>query len=72
MSTVLDLASLKLGTCYVTVHSSDRYTTNIDLEALRAPGVLFARRIGGKPLEPNHGYPVDLVVRARDGWKSTK
>jgi DMSO/TMAO reductase YedYZ molybdopterin-dependent catalytic subunit len=72
VSTVLDLASPKPEARYVMVHSSDGYTTNLDLEALRAPEVLFARRMDGGPLEPNHGYPVRLVVPARYGWKSAK
>ena len=71
-STVLDLASPKPEATHVMLHCADEYTTNVDLEALRAPDVLFAHRQNGEPLQRNHGYPVRLVVPARYGWKSAK
>ena len=54
------------------LHCSDGYTANIDVEALRAPDVLFAHRQDGAPLEPQHGGPLRLVVPSRYGWKSAK
>jgi DMSO/TMAO reductase YedYZ molybdopterin-dependent catalytic subunit len=71
-STVLDLASPKAEARYVMLRGSDGYTTNLDVETLRDPEVLFAYKMDGKPLEPSHGYPVRLVVPARYGWKSAK
>jgi DMSO/TMAO reductase YedYZ molybdopterin-dependent catalytic subunit len=71
-STVVDLASPKPEARYVMLRGADGYTTNVDLEMFREPDVLFAHKMDGEPLEPNHGYPVRLVVPARYGWKSAK
>lgn len=72
VSTVIDLASPKPEARYVMIHGSDGYTTNVDLAVLRDPEVLFAHKMDGGPLEPDHGYPVRLVVPGRYGWKSAK
>jgi DMSO/TMAO reductase YedYZ molybdopterin-dependent catalytic subunit len=71
-ATVLDLASPQPNARFAMLHGSDGYTTNVDLDALRQPEVLFAHKMDGEPLAPNHGYPVRLVVPARYGWKSAK
>lgn len=71
-STVIDLAKPKPDARFVMLHCADTYTTNVDLEVMRAPDVLFAHRMDGEALKPNHGYPVRLVVPARYGWKSAK
>ena len=56
----------------VLVHSYGGYTTNIALSALMDNDVLFAYNHDGKPLEPDHGGPMRLVVPKRYGWKSAK
>ena len=71
-STILDLAKPKPEARFVMLHCADSYTTNVNLEALRAPDVLFAYKMDGEALQANHGYPVRLVVPARYGWKSAK
>jgi DMSO/TMAO reductase YedYZ molybdopterin-dependent catalytic subunit len=57
---------------FVTLHGADGYTTNLPLAALLDDGVLVAHTVMGKPLAPEHGGPVRLVVPARYGWKSAK
>ena len=57
---------------YVTVHCYGGYTTNLPLDVLTEEDVLFAHRHDGKPLEPEHGGPLRLVVPSRYGWKSAK
>ena len=71
-SVVLDLVTPKPDARFVMVHCSDGYSTNLDIEALRQPDVLFAHRQDGEPLKQQHGGPVRLVVPARYGWKSAK
>lgn len=57
---------------YVTLHSSDGYTTNLPLAALMDDDVLVAHGVDGGPLDDEHGGPVRLVVPKRYGWKSAK
>ncbi len=57
---------------FVMVHCYGGYTTNLPLEVLLSEDVLFAHRHDGKPLEPDHGGPMRLVVPSRYGWKSAK
>ncbi len=57
---------------YVMFHCLDGYTTNLDISAFRAPGVLFAYAQDGRPIKPEHGAPLRLAVPSRYGWKSAK
>jgi len=72
VTTVLDIARPKPEARHVMFHCADGYSTNVDLDALRSPDVLFAHRMDGRPLEVGHGYPVRVVIPARYGWKSAK
>ncbi|MBI4200016.1 MAG: sulfite oxidase-like oxidoreductase [Chloroflexi bacterium] len=54
------------------VHCYGGYTTNLPLPVLIEDDVLLAHRHDGKPLDPEHGGPVRLVVPSRYGWKSAK
>ncbi len=57
---------------YVLVHAENGYTTNIPLDVFLDTDVLFAHSHNGKPLTPEHGYPLRLVVPKRYAWKSAK
>jgi len=57
---------------FVTLHSSDGYTTNLPLEALLDDDVIVAHSVLGGPLSREHGGPVRLVVPKRYAWKSAK
>jgi DMSO/TMAO reductase YedYZ molybdopterin-dependent catalytic subunit len=48
------------------------YSTNLALPELDRPNVLFAFRHDGKDLEPDHGWPLRLVVPHLYAWKSCK
>ena len=57
---------------FVMVHCYGGYTTNLPLADLEQDGVLFAHTHGGKPLPPEHGGPLRLVVPHLYFWKSAK
>ena len=57
---------------FVTIHCYGDYTTNMSLDLLLGRDVLLAHSHDGRPLEPEHGWPLRLVVPGRYGWKSAK
>ena len=48
------------------------YTSNVPLQDLMRPTVLFALKHNGEPLPGDHGYPLRLVVPHLYAWKSVK
>lgn len=57
---------------YVMVHADPGYTTNLPLEAFLDDDVMFVLKYEGRPLTPEHGYPVRLLVPKLYLWKSAK
>ncbi|HEY2785908.1 MAG TPA: molybdopterin-dependent oxidoreductase [Fimbriiglobus sp.] len=57
---------------YVMIHCEYGFTTNLPVEDFFAEDALFALRHDGKDLDPDHGYPVRLVVPRLYAWKSAK
>ena len=57
---------------HVMVHSYGGYTTNISIPELLDDDVLVAWAHNGKDLEPEHGWPLRLVVPKLYFWKSAK
>jgi Sulfite oxidase and related enzymes len=57
---------------FVLFSSNDGYTTNLPLEACLDDDVLLVHSWMGKPLPPEHGGPVRMIVPKRYGWKSAK
>src|SRR5207244_4453787 len=53
-------------------HCDGGYTSDLSLEAMLDDDVLVAWGHGGQPLEPDHGFPLRLVVPKRYAWKSAK
>ena len=53
-------------------YSDGGYTTNMPLEVALDDDVLLAHTYDGKPLEPDHGAPLRLLVPKRYFWKSAK
>jgi DMSO/TMAO reductase YedYZ molybdopterin-dependent catalytic subunit len=66
------LAHPKPSARYVLAHAEQDFTANVPLEALEADDALVAWQADGKPLEPEHGWPLRLVVPSRYFWKSAK
>ena len=48
------------------------FSTNLPIDDFFADDCLFALTHNGQPLEPDHGYPVRLVVPRLYAWKSAK
>ena len=69
---VFDLVRPKPSARFVVAHCEQGYTTNLPLDALLDDDVLLADTYGGEPLEPEHGYPLRLMVPKRYFWKSAK
>jgi DMSO/TMAO reductase YedYZ molybdopterin-dependent catalytic subunit len=57
---------------YVLAHCEHGYTTNLPLEVMLDDDVLLAYHYDGKPLEPDHGYPLRTLVPKKYFWKSAK
>lgn len=69
---ILSLAQVRPSTRFVVAHSEQGYTANLPLEVLDDDDVLLADTFDGKPLDPEHGWPVRLLVPKRYFWKSAK
>ena len=69
---ILEAAQLKPTARFVLAHSEQGYTANVPLEVLDDDDVLLADTFDGKPLEPEHGWPLRLFVPKRYFWKSAK
>jgi DMSO/TMAO reductase YedYZ molybdopterin-dependent catalytic subunit len=57
---------------YVLAHAEQGFTSNVPLEALEDDNALIAWEADGEPVEPEHGWPLRLVVPSRYFWKSAK
>jgi DMSO/TMAO reductase YedYZ molybdopterin-dependent catalytic subunit len=70
--TVLEKARVKPAAAFVLVHCEQGFTTNLPLAEFLGDDCLFALEHDGQPLEPDHGWPVRLVVPRLYFWKSAK
>ncbi len=68
MSTVELLPSVS----HVVVVAEHGFTANLPVGDFLADDNLFAYRYGGEPLDPEHGWPLRLVVPHLYFWKSVK
>jgi DMSO/TMAO reductase YedYZ molybdopterin-dependent catalytic subunit len=57
---------------YVIQHCEHGYTTNTPLDLLLAENMLMATHYDGQPLDPDHGYPLRMVIGARPGQLADK
>jgi len=72
VSALMKLVTLKPQARFVLVHCDGGYTTNLSLAEFLDEDVMLANRHDGKDLQPDHGWPVRLVVPKLYGWKSAK
>ena len=72
LTTLMDLAGVQAEATHLIEHAEHGYTTNLALADVRRDDVLVAWAFDGEPLDPEHGYPVRLVLPHRYFWKSAK
>lgn len=60
------------GSSHVLVLAEQGFTANLPIADFVRPENLFAHTFGGEPLEPDHGWPLRLVVPHLYFWKSVK
>ncbi|MGQ9814192.1 MAG: molybdopterin-dependent oxidoreductase [Candidatus Roseilinea sp.] len=58
------IVKLKPTAKYVIEHCEYGFTTNLDIKHFLKPTTLLAVKYNGQPLEPDHGYPLRVVVGA--------
>jgi DMSO/TMAO reductase YedYZ molybdopterin-dependent catalytic subunit len=66
------LVGPKASARFVLAHAEQGFTANVPLEALEDDRALVAWAADGEPLEPEHGWPLRLLVPSRYFWKSAK
>lgn len=57
---------------HVLISAYHGFTANLPIDDFLREGSLFAHTFSGSPLEPDHGYPLRLVVPHLYFWKSVK
>jgi len=67
-----DIVQIRPEAKFVFVLGEGGFTTNLSLDDFFQPDVLFALKHDGRPLSPEHGGPVRLVVPRLYFWKSAK
>jgi DMSO/TMAO reductase YedYZ molybdopterin-dependent catalytic subunit len=57
---------------FVIIHAEEGWSTNIPIEDFARDTSLLAHSHNGKPLTPEHGYPLRVVIPHLYFWKSAK
>jgi DMSO/TMAO reductase YedYZ molybdopterin-dependent catalytic subunit len=68
----LAYVDVKSEAAFVVAHCEYGFTTNLPLDVMLDDGVLLAYHYDGKPLDPEHGYPLRTLVPKKYFWKSAK
>jgi DMSO/TMAO reductase YedYZ molybdopterin-dependent catalytic subunit len=69
---LMAMVKLAPSVAHVVIHCDGGYTTNLPLDAFLDDDVVLAHRHDGRDLEPDHGWPLRLVVPKLYAWKSAK
>ena len=72
LTALAEAAQVKTSAHHVIFHSEHGYTANVPLDIALQPDCLVAWLYDGRPLEPDHGYPLRAIVPGRYFWKSAK
>jgi len=70
--TIIEMVKPKPEARFCTIECEGSYTTSLPIEDLMDEDVLFAYRLDGKELSPEHGGPLRLVVPKKYAYKSAK
>jgi DMSO/TMAO reductase YedYZ molybdopterin-dependent catalytic subunit len=71
-SVLAERARPKASALFVIAEAEQGYTANVPIAALEDENALLAYEADGKPLDPEHGYPLRLVIPSKYFWKSAK
>ena len=71
-SALRELVAPRPSARYAIAHADHDFTANVPADALALEGALLATHADGKPLTPEHGWPLRLIVPGRYFWKSAK
>jgi DMSO/TMAO reductase YedYZ molybdopterin-dependent catalytic subunit len=66
------IPALDPATKFVIAHAEHNFTANVPLDVLLEDETLLAYRYEGQELDPEHGYPLRLLVPRKYFWKSAK
>ncbi len=69
---VMKHVALKAEAKFALIHAEHGFTTNLPLADFLGDDCLFAWSHDGRPLDPDHGWPLRLVVPRLYAWKSAK
>lgn len=69
---VVKLVTPKPTARFVMAHGENGFSTNLPLAEFLGEDCLFAMSHNGQPLEPDHGFPLRLVIPRLYAWKSAK
>lgn len=69
---LVERARPKPDSGFVIAHCEYGFTANVPLDAVMDDQAMLATGANGKPLEPEHGFPLRLVVPKLYAWKSAK
>lgn len=72
VETLLDVTGVASDATHVLAHAHTGYTTNLPLEDVRSDRAWVVWEADGRPLTPEHGGPVRLLVPHLYFWKSAK
>ncbi len=70
--TILDRVKVDPRARFVMVHCEYGFSTNLPLAEFLGEDCLFAWKHNDQDLEPDHGYPLRLVIPRLYAWKSAK
>jgi DMSO/TMAO reductase YedYZ molybdopterin-dependent catalytic subunit len=72
VSEIMNRIKLKPGVTHVLISAEHGFTANVPLSDFMADQNMFAYRYDGSDLEPDHGWPLRLLVPHLYFWKSVK